>query len=70
MNQETIRLRDDMAMSAMQGLCVNIGRNEFAIHRLEELAKSSYQIADAMMSERTQSNNEEENANTKALPKK
>ena len=60
MTQETLKtfdkinrdLRDKFAGQAMQGLCVNVGRNSYHQDKPDELAKDSYKIADAMMEAR------------------
>lgn len=52
MESVDIDLRDDFAKAAMQGICVNAGRNGFKFTSIEEIAKKSYDIATAMMQER------------------
>jgi hypothetical protein len=45
-------LRDYFANSAMQGICVNAGRNSFDFNRIEEISLKAYEIADAMLKQR------------------
>jgi hypothetical protein len=45
-------LRDYFATKAMQGICVNAGRNAFTFSALDEIAASAYNIADAMLKQR------------------
>lgn len=47
-----ISTRDYFAAKAMQGICVNAGRNGYSFVNVDELAVASYQIADAMLKER------------------
>jgi hypothetical protein len=51
-------LRDYFANSAMQGLLVNIGRNDYKnnIKGIEILAEDCYKIADAMLKQRELNN--------------
>lgn len=46
------RLRDHYAGLAMQGICVNAGRNKFDVDQADDIASYSYQIADAMLKAR------------------
>ena len=41
--------RESMAIAAMQGLCVNVGRNGFNLENTAELAVASVQQADALL---------------------
>lgn len=45
-------LRDYFAGLAMQGLCVNVGRNGFRNADPHNLTEQSYKLADAMLKER------------------
>lgn len=42
-------LRDYFAAKAMQGICVNVGRNQFSFDRPEEIAEKARELADAML---------------------
>lgn len=42
-------IRAYFAAKAMQGLCVNQGRNEFTVNDVSELASASVAIADALI---------------------
>lgn len=53
-----IELRDWFAGMALQGICVNTGRNRFNFDRPKDLADKSYEIADAMMNARKKPNAE------------
>jgi len=45
-------LRDEFANSAMQGICVNAGRNRFDLDNEEEIVVKAYELADAMLKQR------------------
>lgn len=45
-------LLDQFAGVALQALCVNVGRNGFSLGKPKELARKSYELAEAMMQER------------------
>lgn len=46
-------IRDYFADSAMQGICVNAGRNGLAFAKPDEIAEQAYAIADAMIAGRS-----------------
>jgi len=50
--QQGWTLRDEFANSAMQGICVNAGRNRFDLDNGKEIATKAYEIADAMLKQR------------------
>ena len=45
-------LRDYFAAKALQGFCVNMGRNEYNMQDVDELANATYLLADAMLEAR------------------
>ena len=45
--QEGLSIREYFAAKAMQGICVNAGRNGHNFHKANELAKEAIKIADA-----------------------
>lgn len=47
-----MNLRDYFANSAMQGICVNAGRNGYSFGNVEQIAELSYMMADAMLKQR------------------
>jgi len=47
--QEGLSARDYIAVQAMNGLCVNAGRNSLKIEEPETIAKIAYEIADALI---------------------
>ena len=47
-------LRDYFAAKAMQGICVNAGRNSYEIDETGRIASDSYMMADAMLEARKQ----------------
>jgi len=46
-----LTVRDHIAIEAMNGMLVNVGRNQFAYHKPDEISKVAYSIADAMIAE-------------------
>lgn len=42
--------REYLATKAMQGICVNAGRNSHSFHKPDEIAKTAVSIADALLS--------------------
>jgi len=50
--QDGMSLRDYFANSAMQGICVNAGRNGVNFSEHESIAIMAYNIADAMLKQR------------------
>lgn len=46
------QLLDHFAGMAMQGICVNAGRNGHHCNRVDKIAQSAYDIAEAMLKER------------------
>lgn len=50
--QQCWNLSDEFASSAMQGICVNAGRNGYTFDNVEEIAELSYLLADAMLKQR------------------
>jgi len=53
-SQEGMSLRDYFANSAMQGICVNAGRNGVNFKEHEAISIMAYNIADAMLKQREQ----------------
>ena len=51
-------LRDYFAAKAMQGFCVNMGRNEYNMQDVDELANATYLLADAMLKQKESDNAE------------
>ena len=51
-----MNLRDYFANSAMQGICVNAGRNSHDFSNIEKIVESAYKIADAMLKKRELNN--------------
>lgn len=49
---EGMTLRDYFAAKAMQGICVNAGRNGYELDRQEQMAAGAYLLADAMLEAR------------------
>jgi hypothetical protein len=41
--------REQFAAMAMQGICVNAGRNGHTFHDIHEITKTAFQIADSML---------------------
>jgi hypothetical protein len=50
------KFRDECAMKAMQGICVNMGRNGYSDHKADAIAEKSYEIAEAMLKVREEVN--------------
>jgi hypothetical protein len=48
--QEGLTTREYFAAKAMQGICVNAGRNSHDFHDTNKIAKTSVEIADALIS--------------------
>ena len=48
--QDGLTIREYFAAKAMQGICVNAGRNGHKFHQADELAKEAVKIADALIS--------------------
>jgi len=48
--QEGLTIREYFAAKAMQGICVNAGRNGHKFHEADELAKEAVKVADALIS--------------------
>jgi len=46
------KLRDFFAAAALQGICVNVGRNGFGFHEPNKIATECYSLADAMLAAR------------------
>jgi len=51
-NEQGSQLRDQFAMVALQGICVNAGRNGFEYNDCGDIAYWSYKLANAMMEAR------------------
>lgn len=47
--QSGMTLREYYAGQAMQGICVNAGRNGHKFHEADELAKEAVKVADALI---------------------
>lgn len=45
-------LRDYFAAAALEGVCVNAGRNGHALYKTEDIAIECYNLADAMIEAR------------------
>jgi len=45
-------IRDYFAAAALQGICVNVGRNGHAFHKPQDIAIECYNLADAMIEAR------------------
>jgi hypothetical protein len=45
-------MRDVFAAAALQGICVNVGRNGFGFHEPNKIATECYSLADAMIKAR------------------
>jgi hypothetical protein len=52
-NTDGMTLKDYFAAKALQGICVNVGRNGFYFANPEIIAKQCYELADAMLIERS-----------------
>jgi hypothetical protein len=50
--QGGMTLRDYFAAKALQGICVNSGRNGYELDREEQIAARAYLLADAMLKAR------------------
>lgn len=50
--QYGMTLRDYFAAKAMQGICVNVGRNGFELISMSGIAEYAYELADAMLKAR------------------
>ncbi len=55
--QYGITLLDHYAGLAMQGICVNAGRNKFDVDQADDIASYAYHIADAMLKARKENSN-------------
>jgi hypothetical protein len=55
-DQYGMTLRDYFANSAMQGICVNAGRNSHDFSNIEKIVETAYKIADAMLKQRELNN--------------
>lgn len=51
------KFRDECAKRAMQGICVNAGRNKFDLDQPNDIATYAYLIAEAMLNARKEANN-------------
>lgn len=47
--QSGMTLREYYAGQAMQGICVNTGRNGYKFHEVDELAEKAVEVADALI---------------------
>jgi len=47
--KEGLTIRDYFAAKAMQGICVNAGRNGHKFHEADELANEAVKVADALI---------------------
>ena len=47
--QKGLTTREYFAAKAMQGICVNAGRNGHQFHEADELAKEAVKVADALI---------------------
>jgi hypothetical protein len=54
--EKGMTLRDYFANSAMQGICVNAGRNSHDFSNIEKIVETAYKIADAMLKQRELNN--------------
>jgi hypothetical protein len=50
--EQGMSLRDYFAAAALQGVCVNAGRNGHALYKTEDIAIECYNLADAMIEAR------------------
>lgn len=60
---DTLTPRDELAMHAMQGLLVNLGRNAYESNNLDAVAEDAYKMADAMLTQRQEATTEEREPN-------
>jgi hypothetical protein len=50
--EQGMTLRDVFAKAALEGICVNVGRNGFGFHEPNKIATECYSLADAMIKAR------------------
>ena len=53
--EKGMTLRDYFAAKALEGICVNAGRNSYSFNEPQKIADKAYELADLMLKERLKS---------------